>query len=117
MRELILLMPPVVAIVGGMAWLALRKGAPSARQWAIAASLSLLVLSAPFLDAGVAIMRYHLAGIIQLIGVFAFFAASFLIGIVGIIAFGKPNSTHETNLGLTTVAADSHSLDVLATTM
>ena len=116
MRELVLLMPPVVAIVSGMAWLTLRKGAPSARQWAIAASISFLTLSAPCLNASVAIVQYHLAGIIELVGMVVLFATFFLLGIAGIFAFGKRTSKHETCLSLTTASAESKKLNTLATT-
>ena len=55
MREMILLMPAVLAVASAMAWWTLRRGGPSARRWAIAASISSLVMSAPFLVADVAI--------------------------------------------------------------
>jgi hypothetical protein len=89
MRETILLMPAVVAVVAGMAWWTLRKGGPSARRWAIAASISFLVVSAPFLVANVAIVRYSLTGAIEFAGVLVLFVTLLLLGIAGLAAFDK----------------------------
>ena len=66
MRELILVMPAVMAITTGLAWWALRKGLPSARSRALAASLSCLVMSTPFLVADIAIVRYSLGGPVEI---------------------------------------------------
>ena len=89
MRELIFVLPPVVAIVNGMAWLALRNDSRSARTWAIAASISFLVLSAPFFVADLVILQYHLAGAIEFGGVLLLFLALNSLGIVGVLAFAK----------------------------
>ena len=89
MREIIFLLPPIVAIVNGMAWLALRKDSQSARPWAIAASISFLVLSAPFLVADLVILHYQLAGAIEFGGVLLLFLTLNSLGIVGVVAFGK----------------------------
>ncbi len=71
----------------------------------------------PFFGAGLAIMRYQLAGNFVLGGVFVFFTIFFFIGIVGLVAYGKRNSTQQTDLGVTAVTADSKGLNVLVTTM
>lgn len=93
MREMILLFPPVVVILNGIAWWTLRKGATSARQWAIAGSISTLVLSAPFFVADVAILRYSLTGVVGFAGVLALFLTLFSLGIIGLAAFSKPDAT------------------------
>jgi hypothetical protein len=95
MREMILLVPPVVALVNGMAWWALRNGAPSARRWAIFASVSCLVLSAPFLVADVAIAQYSLAGGVEFAGVLVLFLILSSFGIAGLAAFAKRDATLE----------------------
>jgi cytochrome bd-type quinol oxidase subunit 2 len=116
MRELLLLVPPVVAIVSGIAWFALRKGAQSARQWAIAASILSVIISAPFLAAEVAIMRYHLGGIVDIVGVLVLFAFLFLFGIAGLVTFSKRNSDDVTDFSLTTDTADNSGFNAIATT-
>jgi hypothetical protein len=117
MRELLLLMPPVMAIVSGMAWWALRNGASSARQWAIAASISSLVLSAPFFDADVAIVQYSVAGVIGFTGVLVLSLALLSLGIAGLVAFGKGSSTQEVDLALRDKATDEKSLRALASAL
>jgi hypothetical protein len=107
MRELIFLMPPVVTIVNGMAWLALRKGSASARQWAIAASISFLVLSAPFLVADVVIVQDHLAGPFAFGGVFILFLVLNSFGIVGVAAFGKRDAMSVSDMSRPAVATDA----------
>jgi cytochrome bd-type quinol oxidase subunit 2 len=89
MRELILVMPAVMAVMTGMAWWALRKGLPSARSRALAASISCLVMSTPFLVADVAIVSYSLAGAVEFTGVLVLFVTLLSIGIAGLVAFRK----------------------------
>lgn len=89
MREMILVAPPVVAVVNGMAWWSLRNGAPSARRWALAASLSSVVLSAPFLVADAVIVQYSLTGAVGFTGVLVLFLILFSLGFAGLAAFGK----------------------------
>lgn len=84
-----LLAPPILAFCFGMASLTIRRGKPSARPWAIASSILMLLLSLPFLISALFIPRHLIAG-----------AASFLImtgiifslGVAGLVAFAPRNS-------------------------
>ena len=94
MRELIVLMPPVIAIVNGLAWWTLATKRPSARYWAIGASASLLGMSLPFFIADLVI----LPGTVGFFGVLVLGLALSSIGITGLAVFGK----------LDALAASSH---------
>ncbi len=89
MRELILVMPAILAISAGLAWWSLRKGLPTARSRAVAASVSCLVMSTPFLVADFAIINYSLAGPVEFTGVLIVCATLLSMGIAGLFAFGK----------------------------
>jgi hypothetical protein len=89
-REIMLVMPAVLAVSSGLAWWALRKGLPPARSRALAASVACLVMSTPFLAAGIAIQLYSLAGPVELTGVLVLFVTLLSLGITGLIAFRKP---------------------------
>ena len=117
MRQLILLMPAVLAFAGGMAWWTLRIGSASARRWAIAASISSLVLSAPFFVADVAIVQYSVAGVVGFTGVLVLSIAHLSLGIAGLVAFGKDNSPFVAEAGRPHVTTDGKGLSVLAPTM
>jgi len=56
---LLLLSPPVLAGLYGMAWWTVKRAKPSARKWAIAASTAILVHSLPLLVVLVYIARYY----------------------------------------------------------
>jgi hypothetical protein len=90
-REIMLVMPAVLAISSGLAWWALRKGLPAARSRALAASVASLVMSTPFLAAGIAIQLYSLAGPVEVTGVLVLFATLLSLGITGLVAFNKRN--------------------------
>ena len=115
MRELILMMPAVMASTTGLAWWALRKGLPSARSRALAASISCLVMSAPFLVADIAVVSYSLAGPIEFAGVLVFFVTLLSLGVAGLVAFGKRSAaTAATVAPLAT--SDAQGLGALAST-
>lgn len=114
MRELIMLAPPFVAILNGMAWLTLRKGSQSARPWAIAASCSFLVLSAPFLVADFVILQYRLTGAIGFLGVLILFVALSSLGVAGVAAFAKRDAMFVSDLGNAPVIGDTKSLVTFA---
>jgi hypothetical protein len=114
MREIILLMPAVVAVVTAMAWWTLRKGSPLARRWAIAASISSLVLSAPFLDASIAIVQYSLAGPLQFAGVLVLFVFLLSLGVAGLVAFRKRKAPFVADLSRPNAMSDTKNLDTLA---
>ena len=89
MRQLILMLPPALAIVSGAAWWTLRKSRTSARRWAMAASSLFLVYSLPFFVADIAIVEYSLAGAFAIVGVFVsavFFSA---FGVTGLAYFSR----------------------------
>jgi hypothetical protein len=83
-------MPPIVAFLYGMAWWKLRRGAPSGRRWAIAASCSILVQGIPFyLATGVLFFyvyteRWREFLVLDLVTLF--------IGIAGLLFFLPRNS-------------------------
>ena len=89
MREIMLVMPAVMAVSTGLAWWALRKGLPSARTRTLSASISCLLMSLPFLVAGIAIVKYSLAGPVEFAGVLVLFVTLMSLGIAGLVAFGK----------------------------
>jgi hypothetical protein len=89
MREIILVMPAIMAVSTGLAWWALRKGLPSARTRALAASVSCLVMSTPFLVADVALVNYSLAGPVEFTGVLVLFVTLVSLGVGGLVAFRK----------------------------
>ena len=89
MREMILMLPPALALVNGMAWWAVRNSQPSARRWAMAASYLFLVFSVPFFVADIVILQYAMVGTIGTVGVFLsslFFSG---IGITGLAYFSR----------------------------
>ena len=89
MREMILLMPPFVAVINGIAWWAVKNSRPSARNWAMAACASFLVLSIPFFVADVVILQYSLFGAAGVIGVFVFAMVLSAIGLTGLAVFSR----------------------------
>ncbi|HMG87390.1 MAG TPA: hypothetical protein VK574_16780 [Terracidiphilus sp.] len=117
MRELILVMPVVMAVMTGLAWWALRKGLPSARSRALAASISSLLMSTPFLVAGIAIVRYSLAGAVEVTGVLVLFVTLLSLGVAGLVAFGKRNVPFAAEAGLPHVTTNAERLGSLAPTM
>jgi len=89
MRQLILMLPPVLAVVSGMAWWTLTKSRASARLWALTGSSLFLIYSLPFFVAAIAMIEYSLAGAVPIIGVFVsslFFSA---LGISGLACFTR----------------------------
>jgi hypothetical protein len=115
MRELMLVMPAVLAISSGLAWWALRKGLQPARSRALAASASCLVMSTPFLAAGIAIRLYSLAGPVEVTGVLVLFVTLLSLGIAGLVAFRKPIASLAEPIQ-THQAGHVQSIGVLATT-
>jgi hypothetical protein len=92
MRELILMLPPVLAIVCAMAWLTLKSNHHSAPRWAMAASSLFLVYSLPFFVAAIVILEYSMAGTFVIMGVFVsslFFSA---LGVTGLACFSRSES-------------------------
>ena len=89
MREIMLVMPAVLGVSSGLAWWALRKGLTSARSRALSASISCLLMSAPFLVAGIAILKYSLAGPVEFAGVLVLFFTLLSLGTAGLFAFSK----------------------------
>lgn len=96
---LIFVTPPVAALLNGMAWWTLRTGAPSARRWAMAASISFLVLGIPLLAADSAVLSYPVAG--GFLGLFILTGALFLLGTAGLLAFARQDAGYS-------LAADSN---------
>ena len=116
MREVILLMPAVMAVVNGLAWWALRKRRPSARRRALAASISCLLMSTPFLVLDIAIAKYSFVAATEFTCVLVVFITLLSIGIAGLVAFGKRSA-----VTIATVAPrvrnDVQGMGVLASTL
>jgi len=89
MREMILVMPPVLALVNGIAFWAIRKNWSSARRWAMASSALFLVFSTPFFVADIVILEYSLAGAVGIIGVFLSFFVFSGLGMTGLAYFTR----------------------------
>jgi len=89
MQELILLMPPVIALANGIAWWTIKSGRSSARRWAKTSSSLFLVFSMPFFVADVVIMQYHLAGGVGIVGVFLSSLIFSGLGITGLAYFTR----------------------------
>ena len=89
MRELILMMPPVIALANGIAWWAVKSGRPSARRWAKASSSLFLLFSVPFFVADVVIMQYQMAGAVGIIGVLLSSLIFSGLGITGLAYFTR----------------------------
>ena len=92
MREVILVMPGVLAVSAGLAWWAMRKNLSSARPRVLTASVACLLMSAPFLVADFAIVNYSLAGIVEFTGVLIVFVTLLSIGTTGLVVLGKRNA-------------------------
>ena len=89
MRQLILMLPPVLAVVSAMAWWTLRTNRASARLWALTGSSLFLIYSLPFFVAAISMIEYSLAGAFPIIGVFVsslFFSA---LGVTGLACFSR----------------------------
>jgi hypothetical protein len=89
MRQLILALPPVLAVVNGVAWWMLKTNRPSSRRWAMAASSLFLLYSLPFFIADIVILEYSMSGTVAIIGVFVsslFFSA---LGVTGLAYFSR----------------------------
>jgi len=89
MRQLILSLPPVLAVVNGIAWWTLRSNRPSSRRWAMAASSPFLIYSLPFFVADIVILEYSMSGTVAIVGVFVssvFFSA---LGVTGLAYFSR----------------------------
>jgi hypothetical protein len=89
MREMILFLPPVLAVVNGIAWWAVKNTRPSARRWAMTASYLFLAFSVPFFVADVVILQYALVSTAGGIGVFLSSLIFSGIGITGLAFFSR----------------------------
>jgi len=89
MREMILIMPPVLALVNGTSWWTIRSGRASARRWAMTSSSLFLVFSVPFFVADIVIMQYSLTGPVGIIGVFLSSLIFSGLGITGLAYFTR----------------------------
>ena len=89
MRELILFIPPVLAIVNGLAWWAVRNGRRSARRLAMTSSTLFLVFSVPFFVADIVILQYSLTGTAGIVGVFVSSMIFSGIGMIGLAYFSR----------------------------
>lgn len=86
----VLLLPPILGICFGMAAWAIRRGRPSARPWGIAASIAVLVMSAPFMAIFLFSPRSHIPGAGSF---FLVNGAIFLFGVLALAAFCPPSAS------------------------
>jgi len=90
MSLLIIATPLIVTFINGMAWWTIRKGKGTARGWAIAACLTLILASILLLIPMKAIWGYFPAGV--MIAILALCGAMVALGISGLIAFARRDS-------------------------
>lgn len=88
LSDLILAIPPVLAAIFGMSWWTLRFGKPSARRWALVASVAVLLQTAPFL-ALIAYGWFHPA-VATPVFVYVPTACFLAAGGAGLVAFWRP---------------------------
>jgi hypothetical protein len=86
----IIAIPLVMTFLNGMAWWRIKKGKPSARGWAIAASLSLILSSITIILPLRAMWKYFPVGIS--IGLLVLCGVMIALGIAGLVAFGRRDS-------------------------
>ena len=91
LAQLIFVLPVLLAVLNGMAWWTLRTGKKSARMWALAASISLLLTGIALLALDLYLNSRFPMGhpplFLWIVGAHA------LIGIAGIVAFSARNSS------------------------
>jgi hypothetical protein len=90
MSLLIIATPLIVTFINGMAWWTIRKGKGTARGWAIAACLTLILSSILLLIPMKSIWGYFPAGV--MIAILALCVATIVIGISGLVAFARRDS-------------------------
>jgi hypothetical protein len=89
LSRLVLAIPLALGFIYGMAWWTTKKGRKSARSWAIAASLTMLLLSVPLMFATYYVVTYSRkggTGVIVLAGLIL------VLGVAGLIAFARRDS-------------------------
>lgn len=87
MRETILFMPPVLAVVNGLAWWSVRNSHSSAHRWAMISSALFLVFSLPFFVADIVIVEYSMTGTFAIVGILLSSLVFSGIGISGLAFF------------------------------
>lgn len=87
LHDFLYILPLLLAVVFGIAWWTLRNGRPSARRWAIAASIAMLVSAVPLLPAAYFMATYGYRSMAT--SVFMISAACIGLGIAGLFAFTK----------------------------
>ena len=96
LARLVLLMPLPLAVCYGMAWWSVKKQKPAARNWAIAASIAMLVQTIPVAVVGVLTLIHHWRG--GLAPVQALLGAQLFLGIGGLVAFGRRDAAIDSGL-------------------
>jgi len=119
---LLLLTPPVLAGLYGMAWWTLKRAKPSARKWSIAASTAILVHSLPLLIALAYIARYYPIVHGRWWDLAILPALTLTLGVLGLIAFLPRDSAAQPDAAVPAqprVAGDgtSTALDTAATVL
>jgi hypothetical protein len=86
----IFLIPPLLAAIFGAAWWTLKRGMPSARRWALAASITMILSSLPMLPGAYSIWKWENGrfGNVAFI-LFVLIAASLFGGVAGLYAFWR----------------------------
>ena len=87
MRETILFMPLILALVNGIAWWSVRNARSSAHRWAMVSSALFLVFSLPFFVADIVIVEYSMTGAVAIIGIFLSSLVFSGMGIAGLTFF------------------------------
>lgn len=114
LQYLILLMPPLVAIVNSVAWWKLKHAERGARGWALAASISLLLLSAPLVAADFVLLTHPTVPKRGGSGVIILSLILLSIGLAGLVAFWKRGAPLASNRQSRIAGDGTHkSLDAL----
>jgi hypothetical protein len=92
LAKLVLALPLVLAIVYGAAWWTVKRGKRSARWWAIAASLAMLLLSIPLMVAAFYAVLYAPRGFA---GILILAVLVLALGVAGLVAFAQSNSMEQ----------------------
>lgn len=100
MREMILFMPPALALVNGVAWWTVKHGRSSARRWAMASSSLFLLFSVPFFVADIVILQYAIATTAGALGVFLSSLVFSGLGVTGLAYFTRCEALAPTQIAV-----------------
>ena len=114
LQYLLFLMPPIIGTLNALAWWKLKHAERGARGWALAASISLLLISAPLVVADFVLLLHPTTPASGGTGVFILSLVLLSIGIAGLAAFWKRGASLAADRGAKIAGDGTHkSLDAL----